>query len=172
MRPDNNPAFRLSLILFCLHVMTVTPALALDSDQGQPLFIEADAVELDEQTSQSRYIGSVEVQQGSMRILADEVQVEHRQDRQPRTIVAVGNPAKYRQMTEGETEPVLGRAQRMEYNADRDELTLIDRAVLTQGQDRFASDRIVYNRKTERVTAGTSAQGRERVKITITPEEE
>jgi lipopolysaccharide export system protein LptA len=44
---------------------------------------------------------------------------------------------------------------------------LIDEAELTQGEDRFASDRIVYNRITERVTAGTSAQGRERVKIRI-----
>lgn len=149
----------------------VATARALDSDQEQPLYIEADAVELDEKTSESLYIGNVDVQQGSLRILADQVQVKHREDRQPRQIIALGNPARYRQMTEGKSEPLLGRAQRMEYDADRNEITFIDQAEVSQGQDRFASDRIVYNRTTERVTAGASAQGRERVRITITPEE-
>jgi lipopolysaccharide export system protein LptA len=58
----------------------------------------------------------------------------------------------------------------MEYEAEREELTLIGDAVLIQGEDRFASDRIIYNRITERVTAGTSAQGSGRVKVRIEPE--
>jgi lipopolysaccharide export system protein LptA len=159
------------LPVFFLLGLTGTAAQALDSDQQQPLFIEADAVELDEKTAESLYMGKVDVQQGSLRILADQVRVKHREDRQPRHITALGEPARYRQMTEDDTEPVLGEARRMEYDADRNEITFIDRAVLTQGKDRFASDRIVYNRTTERVTAGTSAKGRERAKITITPEE-
>ncbi|WPL15416.1 Lipopolysaccharide export system protein LptA precursor [Thiorhodovibrio winogradskyi] len=173
----SNPGFRgalslrPALALLCLIVLTTTPTLALDSDQEQPLFIEADAAEFDENTSQSWYIGNVDIQQGSLRILADRVEVQHRANRQPRIIIATGNPARYRQMPEGETEPVLGQSQRMEYDADSDVLTLIDRAVLIQGEDRFANDRIVYNRTSARVTAGTSAQGVERVKITITPKE-
>lgn len=162
---------RARLLALGLGVLLAVPAVALDSDRLQPLYIEADAVELDERTAESLYLGNVDVQQGSLRILADRVQVKHRPDRQPRLIVATGNPARYRQMTEGGTEPVLGRAQRMEYDADRDEITFIDQAELTQGRDRFASDRIVFNRTTERVTAGASAQGRERVRIMITPEE-
>lgn len=173
MRPKRFFASKTSLVLpFLLHGLAVSPADALDSDQDQPMFIEADAVEFDESKLQSWYIGNVDVQQGSLRILADEIRVEHREDRQPRIITAIGDPARYRQLPEGETEPVLGRAQRMVYNAERDEITFIERAVLTQGQDRFANDRIVYNRATARVTAGTSAQGRERVRITITPAEE
>ncbi len=157
------------LAMVCL--VATGSAAALEGDQHQPLFIEADAVELDDKTSESLYIGNVDVQQGSLRILADRVEVKHRADRQPRIITALGNPARYHQMIEGETKPVLGRAKRMEYNADRNELTLIDDAELIQGQDRFSSDRIIYNRTTERVSAGASAQGRERVRITITPEE-
>jgi lipopolysaccharide export system protein LptA len=77
---------------------------------------------------------------------------------------------RYRQRVEDDPDEVKGRALRMEYEADREELVLIDEAVLIQGEDRFASDRIVYNRITDRVTAGTSAQGSERVKIRIEPE--
>lgn len=146
------------------------PACALDADQNQPLYIEADAAELDDQQSVSLYIGNVEVEQGSMRILADEVLVHHREDRQPRKIIAVGNPVRYSQMLEDDPDEVNGRALRMEYEADRDEITLIDDAELTRGEDRFASDRIVYNRNTARVTAGTSARGRQRVKIRIDPQ--
>jgi lipopolysaccharide export system protein LptA len=145
---------------------------ALEGDEQQPLYIEADAAELDDKQSISLYIGNVEVEQGSMRIYADEVLVHHKPDRQPRKIIAVGQPARYRQQMDDDPDEVKGRALRMEYEADRDELTLIDDAELTQGEDRFASDRIVYNRITERVTAGTSAQGRERVKIRIEPQEQ
>jgi lipopolysaccharide export system protein LptA len=146
-----------------------TPVAALKEDENQPLYIESDAAELDDKQSISLYIGNVEVQQGSMHITADEVLVHHKPNRQPQKIIAVGNPVRYRQLLDDNPKEVKGHAQRMEYDADRDEITLIDQAELTQGEDRFASDRIVYNRATERVTAGSSAQGRERVKIRIEP---
>ena len=157
-------------LAMALGLAVVPPLAALDSDQQQPLLIEADAAELDENQSISLYIGNVEVEQGSMRIFADEVLVHHRPNRQPQKIIAVGNPARYRQLLDDDPDEVHGHALRMEYEADRDEITLIDQAELNQGEDRFASDRIVYNRITQRVTAGTSAQGRERVQIRIKPE--
>jgi len=155
-----------------LGLSAIAPVLALDSDQEQPLYVEADAAELDDKQSFSLYIGNVEVEQGSMRIFADEVLVHHRPNRQPQKIIAIGNPVRYRQALDDDPDEVKGHSLRMEYEADRDEITLIDEAELTQGEDRFASDRIVYNRITERVTAGTSAQGRERVRIRIEPTDE
>jgi lipopolysaccharide export system protein LptA len=146
------------------------PAIALDSDREQPMLIEADAAEFDEKQSISLYLGNVEVQQGSMHILADEVLVHHKSNRQPQKIIAIGNPVRYRQMLDNEPEEVRARALRMEYEADREEITLIDDAELIQGEDRFASDRIVYNRTTDRLTAGTSARGRQRVKIRMEPQ--
>lgn len=146
------------------------PVAALEGDQQQPVYIEADSVELDDIQDTSVYIGNVQIDQGSMRILADEVTVKHREDRRPRFIVAVGNPVRYRQDVEGEKGEVKAHAQRMEYDAEKDELTLIDQAELNQATDRFASDRIVYDRARSQVKAGTSAQGSGRVKITFTPE--
>lgn len=145
-------------------------AIALDADSEQPMFVEADAAELDDAQSLSLYLGNVEVQQGSMRILADEVLVHHHPNRQPRKIIAIGQPVHYRQLMDNDPEEVRARALRMEYETESEEITLIDEAVLTQGEDRFASDRIVYNRITQRLTAGTSARGRERVKIRIEPQ--
>lgn len=158
-----------TLALAALMVLSA-PAAALEEDQYQPMYIEADAAELDDQQSTSLYIGNVEVTQGSMRIHADEVLVHHKPDRRAQEIIAVGQPVRYRQRLDDDPEEVEGYALRMEYEADREELILIDEAILIQGEDQFASDRIIYNRLTDRVTAGTSAQGRERVKIRIEPE--
>jgi lipopolysaccharide export system protein LptA len=158
------------LLALCLGVPMV-PVGALESDQKQPIYIEADSVELDDIKDTSVYIGNVQVDQGSMRILADHVTVQHKQDRRPRFVTALGNPVRYRQDVEGEKGEVHGEALRMEYDADKDELTLIDQAVLTQGSDRFASQRIVYDRAHSQVKAGASAQGSGRVRIVFTPEE-
>ncbi len=158
-------------LLFWL-LLGIAPASALESDSEQPLEVEANAAELDERQSTSLYIGEVEVTQGSMRILADEVLVHHKENNQPRKIIAIGNPVRYRQLLDDDPEEMRARALRMEYETDRQEITLIDEAEVIQGEDRFASDRIVYNRITERLTAGTSARGRERVRIRIDPQEQ
>jgi lipopolysaccharide export system protein LptA len=144
-------------------------AHALPDDQRQPIQIEADAVEIDDGRQMSIYSGNVQVRQGSMRLWADRVTISHKQSRQPSRIVAVGSPARYRQLIERGGAEVKARAERMEYNADSEELLLVGDAHLSQGQDSFASDRILYDRSRAVVKGGASAQGKERVRITIDP---
>jgi lipopolysaccharide export system protein LptA len=144
-------------------------ASALEEDEQQPLYLEADNAVLDEQKAESVYTGNVFVQQGSMQIHADQVTVHHREDRQPEHIIAVGKPATYRQEVEGEKQPVQAEAMRMEYDTAKDEITLIDHAVVYQGADTFRNDRIVYDRANAQVRAGSNVQGKERVKILIHP---
>lgn len=146
--------------------LTTLTAAALKDDDKQPMLIEADQVEVDEAKSISLYIGHVQVDQGSMRLEADQVTVHHRSDRHVKYIIARGNPATYRQRMDGDQGEVQGFAKRMDYDAERDELVLTDEALLIQGKDRLASDRIVYDRANARMQAG----GGSRVKITITPE--
>jgi len=160
----------LGMVLLGLAMGGAGRALALEGDQEQPIFVEADSVELDDIKHVSVYIGNVQIDQGSMRILADHVTVQHGEDRRPQFITALGNPVRYRQDVEGEKGEVNAHAQRMEYDAGKDELVLIDQAELTQAADQFSSERIVYDRAHAHVKAGASAQGAGRVKITITPE--
>ena len=158
------------MVLLGLAMGEAGRVLALEGDQEQPIFVEADSVELDDIKHLSVYIGNVQIDQGSMRILADHVTVQHSEDRRPQFITALGNPVRYRQDVEGEKGEVNAHAQRMEYDAGKDELILIDQAELTQAADRFSSERIVYDRAHAHVKAGASAQGAGRVKITVTPE--
>jgi lipopolysaccharide export system protein LptA len=144
-------------------------AAALPDDQNQPIEIEADGVELDDGRNLSVYSGNVEVRQGSMHLWADQVTVNHADSRQPNRIIAVGKPARFRQLAEQGGKEVKAKSLRMEYDANSEEMVLIDQAELTQGQDRFSSDRIIYDRSKAVVKAGASAQGKQRVKISITP---
>jgi len=156
-------AWMLAAFGLALHL---SPAWALKDDEKQPMRIEADQVELDEAKSTSVYVGNVQVSQGSMRLTADHVTVYHREDRRVKYIIALGQPATYRQLLEGEQGEVQAFAKRMDYNAEKDELILTEDALLIQGTDRLSSERIVYDRARERMRAG----GTGRVNITITPE--
>jgi lipopolysaccharide export system protein LptA len=144
-------------------------AHALETDQDQPVYLEADSVLVDEQQSESIYTGHVQTRQGSMELLADQVTVHHYPDRRPEHITAIGSPAKYRQAIEGQKEDVHGEALRIEYDADKNEINLIGKAVLYQGKDTFRNDRIIYERATGEVKAGAIAQGKERVRILVNP---
>ncbi|MBK1721409.1 lipopolysaccharide transport periplasmic protein LptA [Thiocystis violacea] len=157
-----------SILLGCLALSGWTSAWALKDDAKQPVLIEADDVEVRESDSTSVYVGNVQVDQGSMRLLADHVTVYHRKDRQPRLIIALGKPAKYKQLLDDKQGEVQAFAKRMEYDADKDELTLIGDGLLIQGSDRLSGERIVYDRAKAQFRAGGSG----RVKITITPEKQ
>jgi lipopolysaccharide export system protein LptA len=143
-------------------------AAALSSDRQQPIDIAADSVDINEAKGQSTYSGHVEINQGSIRLLADQVVVEHRPG-QPRRIKASGNPAKFRQLPDDSKAYITGSARRIEYGLDSEELLLMGNASLKQGKDSFSSDRIVYDRERAVVKAGAAAQGKERVKVTIQP---
>jgi len=164
------PTLIASGFILGLFLLSATPpARALESDQQQPLYLEADNAEMDEAKRLSLYTGKVIVRQGSLEIHADQVTIHHAEDKRPKLIIAVGQPTTYKQAVEGQEKPVEAEALRMEYQADKDEITLIDQAVVFQGTDTFRSDRIIYDRINARVKAGVSAQGKERVKIHITP---
>ena len=160
-----HPVSRRLRLIGCLLCLVGTPAWALKDDAQQPLFIEADDVEVRETDGTSVYVGNVQVDQGSLRLLADHVTVYHREDRQPRFIIALGAPAKYKQQLDKDQGEVQAFAKRMEYDADKDELILIGDGLLIQGTDRLASERIVYDRARAQFRAGGSG----RVRITITP---
>ncbi len=167
VRPPRAPTSRVFAVAIALSLGLLTQrAAGLTGDDQQPMLIEADTVEVDEAKGTSLYVGRVQVDQGTMRLLADQVTVHHRSDRRIRFIIARGNPASYKQQMDGDQGEVQAFAKRMDYDAERDELVLTDEALLIQGTDRITSDRIVYDRGKARMQAGGSG----RVKITFTPD--
>ena len=61
--------------LLALSVIPSTAVHALESDRDQPALIEADEVELDFGSGQRIYRGNVSIKQGTIRIIADELEL-------------------------------------------------------------------------------------------------
>lgn len=144
------------------------PLPALQSDRDQPMRLEADSVSIDDATGVSLYEGNVVITQGSLKLWADRLWI-HRRNGKTEKIISEGNPTRFRQLQDDSGEEVRGQARRAEFFVDRDELMFYDNALLEQGSDQFRSDRILYNRRTAQVRAGSSAKGKERVQVTIEP---
>lgn len=153
--------------LLLLSLLLPGSVLALSGDRDQPMSLEADSVSIDEQTGVSLYEGNVVITQGSLKLWADKLWI-HRRDGKAHKFISEGQPTRFRQLNDDQQE-IKGRALRAEFYVDRDELLLFDEAVLEQGADQFRSDRIVYNRANSKVRAGASADGKQRVRVVIEP---
>ncbi|MCP3868950.1 MAG: lipopolysaccharide transport periplasmic protein LptA [Gammaproteobacteria bacterium] len=161
MKPNRINALPLFLLL-----LISLPLQALESDKNQPVYIEADSVEINDGTGISVYQGNVDVTQGSIHLTADKVTVTQRPGN-ANHIRAEGNPVTFKQNMEDQKKPIEGSARIAEYDTESEILHMIGNAVLLQGKDSFKSDRISYDRSKSLVRAGTSAKGKERVKISI-----
>lgn len=141
---------------------------ALATDKDQPIELMADSAEVDESKGLSIYKGNVDLTQGSIRVWADQVNVEHR-GKKPNKITAIGSPARFQQ--EAEDGLIKARAKRADYVVNSEILTLTGDAVLIQGKDQVKNDRIIYDRVRHKIRAGEAAEGKQRVHITIQPRE-
>ncbi|MDP7618109.1 MAG: LptA/OstA family protein, partial [Arenicellales bacterium] len=79
------------VVLLALSVIPSTAVHALESDRDQPALIEADEVELDFGSGQRIYRGNVSIKQGTIRIIADELELFY-QGEQLEKAIARGNP--------------------------------------------------------------------------------
>ena len=154
--------------LLLLGLLMPTLLQALTSDKNQPMTLEADSVSIDDSTGVSLYEGNVLITQGSLKLWADRLWI-YRRDGKTVKLVSEGKPTHFQQLTD-DKEEIRGRALRAEFYPEKDELLLFDDAVLEQGADQFRSDRILYNRVSAQVKAGTSADGKKRVQVIIEPE--
>lgn len=159
---------RTDLAVLLVAAIGAGPAWALDSDRDQPMHLEADSVTIDDQQKISRYSGSVQMRQGSVRATADEITV-HSNDEGPQRIILVGAPATFRQRPEGKEQDAYGRATRIEHDTEREVTVFIGEARFWQGQEEFAGERIEYDASRDRVRAQGSADGTGRVRIVIQP---
>ncbi len=151
------------------------PGSAKTSDTDQPVRIEADSVEINEQQGVSIYRGHVRISKGSMLIRGDLIHI-HQADRGIEKILVRGQPANFRQLNDQEKE-VSAQSREMTYNADSGILVMKKDAILVQSGNRFTSEHIVYDTRKDIVQAGRGESSVEegdspRVTITIQPKKD
>lgn len=140
-------------------------SLAASADRKLPLEIEADRKHTDYKGGEAVYKGKVVIRQGHMRLAADKATITLRDGQFDRAVLE-GRPVSYDDRDE-QGKPIHGEASRMDYQAAQDRITLNGKARVEHAGDTLASERIVYNLKTEVVDAG--AGGGDRVRMTIQP---
>ena len=151
--------------LLCL----ASAVMALDSDRRQPIYIDADRVEIDEGKGLNTYTGSVVVVQGSMQINADKL-VIHTADRKPTRYVATGTPARYKQQPNPDEGDVVGTAKTIEYRVSEKKLYLRTDAQITRQGDVFQGDQLVYDTARDLVTGSGGEGGR--IRMIIQPQDD
>ncbi len=151
----------LALPLLCLPGL----ALAAAADRKLPIEIEADRKHTDYKGGEAVYEGRVVIRQGQLLLQADKATLTLRDGQFDRAVLE-GRPASYQDRDE-DGRPILGEAHRMDYQAREERITLTGQAKVTRAGDTLASERILYNLKTEVIDAG--AGGGDRVRMTLQP---
>lgn len=155
--------------IVALLLISITPfsLLALSSDRDQPIHIEADNLQIDDNRNISIYQGNVAMQQGSLEIKADRIILHFDKDKNLQWIEISGAPATYNQLN-AKQEPIAGSALKMNYYEDKSVMELIGNARFKSNQDTIESETITINTETEAMQAG-DPQGKSRVRMLIQP---
>ena len=141
-------------------------ALALPEDADQPIHIRADNAEIDQQQGLAIYRGEVRVEQGTLRVTADEMTVEY-VDQKVVRIIAKGNPAYYRQQIEAGKAEVTAHSSVIIYFTQEERLDLLGDAFLTQEGSEITGDLITYDIVAGKVDA--TAENDERIRMILQP---
>ena len=156
-----------SLNFLLLLLILSTPVFALSSDKDQPIDLTADSADMNDGKGTSTYIGNVDIRQGSLRIQGDNVTVYH-QGRDPQRFVAIGS-VRFQQTTD-DGQLIKGKANKVEYDMDSEYMQMTGNAWLDQGGEMMESDRITYDRVKSVVKGGSAAQGKQRVRMRLMPQ--
>lgn len=138
---------------------SVAPAHALSTDSEKPISILADQAEHNDATRITIYRGNVVIDQGSLHITGDTVTINFDAQDEVTKITAIGVPAHFRQLPDGDTNHRKAWAKQMEYFPEQDLIMLMGEALYEKDGSRVQADRLVYDSRNARFKALTDAAG-------------
>lgn len=161
---NNKLAICFFAVLLCLNSATT---FARPDDRDKPIHITADTAELNDKTGISIYRGDVEMVQGTT-ILTGDVITIHSPDKKVNKVISIGDLATYQETTT-DGHVVYAESEEMVYNRVESKIELFRRGKVTQQDNVFRSEHIIYFIEEELIDAGTP---KDRVNITILPDSE
>ena len=151
--------------LLLLQIFLYANAFARPDDRDKPIHITADTAELNDKTGISIYRGTVKMVQGTT-ILTGDVITIYSPDKKVNKVVSIGELATYQETTT-DGHIVYAEAEEMVYNRIESKIELFRQAKVTQLDNVFRSEHIIYYIEEELIDAGTPT---DRVNITILPD--
>ena len=158
------PAFLIAITL----ALTPLQLSAFTADGNEPIKIQSDKAELDEQKGLSTYSGDVIITQGTSVLKSDTVIVYNSKEGLIK-IEAFGTPAQFSQQDNKDSPPTHAYGNTIIYTRADERLTLIENAKLEQGKNTFRGKEIIYNTVTRIVTAQGGEDKANRVEIIVHP---
>lgn len=158
---------RFLLFLLALSIGT-TGANALTTDRDEPVRIDADWAEFDDQKRIATYRGNVSISQGSLRVSGDTVVMHFDEAYDLSLLVAEGAPAQFEQrLDRGPMQ--RGHAGRIEYRVEDGAMLFVGDARVVQGQFEMEASRIDYDSITGAIkgAATETDEGKRRVTIVL-----
>ena len=156
-------------LLLALFLLPPMAAQALQGDSEQAIRIVADEAVRDEKTGLTIYRGNVLMNQGTIRIEADQITI-YKIETEGDKIVAEGTPAHMAQQPEPDSPMMHAWGGIIEYYRTEERMLLLKDAQLEQDGSTVRGDRIDYLIDEQVVKAATDGSGNERrVEVVIPP---
>ncbi|ALM52112.1 lipopolysaccharide transport periplasmic protein LptA [Halomonas huangheensis] len=171
MRPS--PAPLLAICLALAAGLTSSAVSALDSDRNAPIQVEADRLDLDDRAGTAVYTGDVRIQQGSMILTGNRVEIQRNDQGELSMATATGERAYLEQKPSPEEPVVKGWGRKVVYHVAERRIELIDQAELHKANDTFDGAYLEYFLDRRVVQARSSADGvdgTQRIRMTLEPE--
>ncbi|MBL4621882.1 MAG: lipopolysaccharide transport periplasmic protein LptA [Immundisolibacteraceae bacterium] len=159
-RPPANPlsSKTTTFAIFIGLALCSSAGWALDSDSAQPINLEADRAELDDQKGISTYSGRVTLTQGTLELKGDKLIIRS-VNGEPQLITTIGKPGKFKQRPQDKPDDVIATATTIKYDVAQEKIILDGNALLIQGNQRFSGAHISYDMLTDKVKALGSVGG-------------
>lgn len=144
-------------------VLVATSLMALNTDVEKPVHIQADSVLFDKSKGRAIYEGNVSITQGSLEIKARKIEI-NAPNSEISKITANGSPVSFKQkMDDGKF--AKGSANYLLYFVKTKKLLLTGKAQLSQGNDKFSSNRIEYSTKSGELKAGGNNKDKQKGRV-------
>jgi len=162
----------LALALATLIASYSATLLALPSDKLEEIRGSADNLTVDQKNGVATYTGSVQIQQGTLKIVADSIVIHTNADSSVEKMIATGNPARFEQQPEKDQGVVTAAAKQITYTPNNERLLLVENASVEQNGAVMSGPQIDYDLLKEVMKAagknGATGNG-ERIEIVIPP---
>jgi lipopolysaccharide export system protein LptA len=147
-----------------------TPSFSDENDFNQPIKVDSKSQFVDGKNKTSLFKDDVRISQGSLLIIADEVEVVASEGEGREVFIARGAPASFSQTLEDGT-PVSAKANEIRYEVVKRTISLSGNAELQQDTSQVKGDNITFDMISEQLLATGGDNDKDgRVTTVFTPE--
>lgn len=161
--------FILPLLHSAVFASLISYVYAGEDDFTQPIKVDAQSQFVDGKNKRSTFKGDVNISQGSLVIMADEVEVDASAGEGNQIFIARGNPASYSQ-TLDDGQQVQAKANELRYEVSSRTISLSGSAELLRDTSSVSGSSIVYDMINEQLVAQGNKSKNGRVTTVFQPE--